>query len=206
MNSVKRSVGLISNRIAAKPLYYVVPFVVGRNILLDIGVQHYIEQRDAKIKKLDIGRIAFFGVFGIFVSVSVHGLYSRLIPHLLDVRHAQYFNSRPILKWSCATFCDIGLYSPFMYFPVYYGLQSQFYNDIGWESCQKRIEFYFRERFIIDNKLWMTIIVPAHLMTFTVVPIHGRIFWTQAVATIWTFVLSKYNNPRDKNVRKIAHY
>lgn len=192
---LKHSLSNITNKIQRYPLRASVAICTINFTLCDTITQTLIEGRNWQ--RLDKRRLLCFNQFGMwFIGVAQFFVFVRLFPKFFEgYLFGNHRKLGRILQISAATL----VYCPFGYWPAFYIFKETFYDGFEIKSVNKACKVYFQENFWNDNirawRLW----IPAHILTFTVVPPYLRPFWTNAVTFVWTMILSAYNGAPDES-------
>lgn len=149
---------------------------VVKAVSADIVAQKVIEKRE----KLDFKRTAVFFCFGaLYSGLICNVLYSRIYPAVFATRSTKL---NAILSAACDNFVN----SPFIMFPLLYVLKSggqvkealMKYKQEAWEACQT------------SWKIW----IPAHCVTFSLIPYHLRLPYVSCVSFVFFTVVSLQQN------------
>ena len=174
--------------------------------LSDMTVQIYNESKH-KWKDIDKRRTLFFNQFGMWwLGLGQYYLYGRIFPRFFNHNIRIFRNLRPIQLTTVQIFVILFMYIPFIYFPAFYASKQVFYDYNGLhylnysnvsKSSKRGIRMYYPHNYRNDMKRALGVWIPAHLLTFMVIPIHIRAVWVNSVSFVWTMILSAYNGPRD---------
>ena len=174
------------------------PLIFGSGISLlktigaDLAVQTYLENK--KINEIDWKRTASIGAFGFFyLGMYQHCLYSKVFPRVFG----KMKNKRVAGFAQMAT--DTLIHAPLVYFPVYY----LYRNTINEAMSKKQFSMasinsvysgYFCNSIKKDVPMMWKVWVPAHIITFNLIPLHLRVPWITMISFGWTMMLSYSTN------------
>lgn len=146
----------------------------------DTVTQKYIEQKE----ELDMKRLAVFTTFGFaYLGGWQHFLFNKVFVQCERVMTVAKW--RPFTQSSVLTFLDLGIHTPLMYYPCFYGIKS-FLED------KRMIDTFTTYKANINNdmiamwKVW----IPAQMTNFMFVPLHMRMPFIASVSFGWTIILS----------------
>lgn len=146
----------------------------------DVVTQKYIEEKD----NLDIKRLAVFTSFGfVYLGGWQHFFFNKLFVRC--ERAMTLAKWRPFTQSSMLTFLDLGVHTPLMYYPCFYGIKSL----LEGKDMVNTITTYkanINNDMIAMWKVW----VPAQMANFMFVPLHMRMPFIASVSFGWTIILS----------------
>jgi protein Mpv17 len=146
----------------------------------DIFTQTYIEKK----KEIDYKRLSVFTTFGlVYLGGWQYFLFNNLFVKCEKLMTLAKYRS--LTQSSILTFLDLGLHTPFMYYPSFYiikgYLEKQSSNEI-FQTYKKNIY----SDLIAMWKLWL----PVQMVNFSFVPLHMRMPFITSVSFGWTVILS----------------
>ena len=191
---LKHSLNNMTQVIQRNPLGASICISTVNYTVCDIIIQTFVENRN--YQQWDKKRTLFFNQFGMwYIGIGQFYLYVRLFPKFFE---GYLFSKQAKLGRMLQVCTAVIIYGPFIYFPSFYIAKESFYDGIGIKSFEKGYKLYFQENFWNDNKRGWGIWIPAHLLTFNVIPPYLRPFWTNLVSFVWTMILSAYNGAPDE--------
>ncbi|CAE8621133.1 unnamed protein product [Polarella glacialis] len=168
------------------------PVSVGTGICLfkgaccDVLAQTVVERRT----EIDLRRCAGFALFsGCYTGLWQNFLYNRVYSVWFGVSHTWQVGLTKSLF-------DAAVHSPFMYLPAAYVGSNVFCGKDAMAGIYKYCE---RSEFLATNLKCASIWIPAHLITFTLMPQHLRIPWIACVSSCWLVLLSSLAHIRDEH-------
>lgn len=146
----------------------------------DIITQKYLENK----KELDIQRLTIFTSFGfVYLGGWQHYLFNNLFVRCEKIMTLAKY--KPFSQSIVLTFLDLGLHTPFMYYPSFYMIKGYLEN----QSIDSVIATYnenIKSDIIAMWKVWF----PAQMINFMFCPIHLRMPFITSVSFGWTIILS----------------
>ena len=155
-----------------------------KTIGADLAVQTYLENK--KISEVDWKRNMAIGGFGLFYTGAFSAvLYGKLYPFLFNRIKNQKLATVGQLS------LDLLIHTPFIYFPVYHIYKNTINKqEFSVASVSSVCDGYFHDSIKRDvPKMW-GVWLPAHCLTFTLIPTHLRVPWITAISFGWTMILS----------------
>jgi hypothetical protein len=146
----------------------------------DIITQSVIEQKD----ELDYKRLGLFTTFGcIYLGGWQYFLFNKAFVSWERRMITMQYNK--IASSAVLTFIDLGIHTPFFYFPAFYVLKGYIENQPIKDSI---VIFQNNLRYDIVSmwKLWL----PAQFVNFLCVPLYMRMPFITCVSFAWTIILS----------------
>lgn len=182
--------------IKSRPVFYATGVATLKAFVCDVFIQSYAEGKTWK--DMDYPRVLFFSTYGfLWLGIFHYWFYCKFVPRAIESRFIpSLLKKNHTIRGIGMTFIDLGIYSPFLYFPVFYVLQAQFYDGIGWNSAKKGFKRYWPKNFISDNCNCLGLWIPSQLISFIIMPAHLRIPWMTVVSFFWTLILSYLRGPR----------
>lgn len=152
----------------------------------DIVAQKVVEKRD----KVNLGRNLGFALFS--------GAYTGLFQNLLYMHvYTRLFGTASTLAMAARkSLFDAGVHVPLLYMPVGYTMANIFTSD-GLNPLAGLNQY--KEEFWESNLSAAMVWVPAHLLTFSVVPPHLRIPFTASVSFGWLVMMSSIAGRKREN-------
>jgi hypothetical protein len=154
-----------------------------KSISADLFAQKVVEQKE----KLNTERTILWGSFGFVYGGFCHSIYQILFPKLFPV--ASVVN---VLKMNAF---DNFVNTPFIFFPCFYVLKEKILLRGSYEQAWKKYKSELLQGCIAT---WC-IFIPAHLVTFGLIPPYLRISFATAVSFVFTIVISVQQNEFDEN-------
>lgn len=146
----------------------------------DVVAQKYIEQKE----DLDMRRLAVFTTFGFaYLGGWQHFLFNKLFVQC--ERAMTLAKWKPFTQSSVLTFLDLGVHTPLMYYPCFYGIKS-FIEEKGTDDALATYKENINSDMVAMWKVW----VPAQMTNFMFVPLHMRMPFITSVSFGWTMILS----------------
>ena len=171
-----------------RPLVFGSGIAFLKTIGADLAVQTYLENK--KLNEVDWKRNMTIGAFGLFYTGAFSSLlYGRLYPFL--------FNG--IKNKKVATLgqlsLDLLIHTPFIYFPVYHIYKNTVNKqEFSMASVGSVCDGYFNDSIKRDVPRMWGVWLPAHCLTFTIIPTHLRVPWITCISFGWTMLLSYSSN------------
>lgn len=146
----------------------------------DIITQKYIDEKE----HLDMRRLAVFTTFGcVYLGGWQYFLFNKLFVRC--ERAMAVAKLKPLMRSSILTFLDLGVHTPLMYYPCFYGIKSNLEGkDINHTLSTYKTNIY--NDMLAMWKIW----IPAQLTNFLLVPLHMRMPYITSVSFGWTIILS----------------
>jgi hypothetical protein len=149
-------------------------------VLADVITQKVLENR----KELDKRRTLMFGTFGlVYLGGWQHLLFCKLFSNVSNIM--QIYNISRVNQSCMLTFLDMGIHTPFLYFPAFYTIKC-----IAEKKCIVDVKEMYQKNIYQDLfsiwKLW----IPAQIYNFNYVPLYLRMPFITSVSFIWTIILS----------------
>ena len=184
INKTRINFSKINNFAKKRPLTFGAGFAFFKTLGADLVVQTYLENK--KISEINWKRNISIGIFGLFYTgIFQYGLYGKFYPYIFKI----------LLKNKCRKIqtitqlsLDLLIHTPLVYFPVFYlyknlnNKEYSLYNNYFCDSIGRDIP-----------KMW-GVWLPAHILTFSLIPPHLRIPWITSVSFVWTMILSYSTN------------
>ena len=146
----------------------------------DLITQKYVEQKH----EIDKKRLLTFSFFGFsYLGGWQYFLFNKLFVRcetLMKIKGFSNYTQSIVL-----TGIDMGIHTPFMYFPTFYALK-------GWiekESIDTSIQ-NMKMNLYDDIKAMWSLWIPAQFCNFVLLPLHLRMPFITSVSFIWTIILS----------------
>jgi len=146
----------------------------------DIFTQTYIEQK----KEIDMKRLSIFTTFGFaYLGGWQHFLFNKLFVRCEKMMTVAKL--KPLTQSAVLTFMDLGIHTPFMYYPCFYSIKSH----LEGQSLEQTVATYkknIKSDLIAMWQIWL----PTQMFNFTFVPLHLRMPFIASVSFGWTVILS----------------
>lgn len=169
------------NYIASRhPLKFGFGTAVTKAVSADIVAQKLIEGKE----ELDFKRTGLFFCFGAFYSgIICNALYSRIYPFLFQSRFHK-------LNAFASAVSDNFINTPFILFPTLYAMKEIFFVGGTLQTAYKKYKAEIWEACLTGWKIW----IPAHCVTFGVVPTHLRLPYVSCVSFFFFTIISLQQN------------
>ena len=194
----------VAQRIAAIPATYPLAFgavfTCSKTLAADSFVQLVLEKKE----ELDLRRLAVFGVFGfVWMGGFQYFFYARLLTSLFP--RAAAFAAKPmraklrdragIASVFGQLFVEQALYTPFVFYPVYYITKTAINGDREQMEAagQGVVEYALRQcraNFADDWKATAAIFIPGNAFNYTFMPMHMRIPFLATLSFGYCILLS----------------
>jgi hypothetical protein len=146
----------------------------------DVFTQKYIEKK----QELDMKRLAVFTTFGLtYLGGWQHFLFNNLFVRCEKIMTIAKY--KPLTQSAVLTFIDLGIHTPFMYYPSFYTIKSFLENKTVDETVAN-YKKNINDDLIAMWKIWL----PAQMINFLYVPLHMRMPFIASVSFGWTVILS----------------
>ena len=146
----------------------------------DLMAQKYIEQK----QEIDKRRLLTFSFFGFsYLGGWQYYLFNKIFVRCEAVMALKGYSS--YTQSIILTSLDMGIHTPFMYFPAFYALK-------GWaeNKCVSMTLQAFKNNIYDDIKSMWTLWIPAQFCNFVLLPLHLRMPFITSVSFLWTMILS----------------
>lgn len=146
----------------------------------DFVAQHLIEGKD----EIDYKRVAVFASFGLtYLGGWQYVLFNKMFPRLEMMMARAHWQKTS--RAATLTFLDMGIHTPFMYFPAFYSVK----NIVDGGDLAKGIKDY-RSNMQSDLIAMWQVWIPAQMINFAFVPLYLRMPFIAGVSFAWTVILS----------------
>ena len=151
-----------------------------KTLIADVVAQKIIERK----QKLDKRRTAIFTTFGlVYLGGWQHFLFNKLFTrfeHMMRMANVSQCNQSMLL-----TFLDLGIHTPFVYFPAFYTIKCVA-EDKKIDDLKIMYKTNIHNDLIAIWKIW----IPAQIVNFMCLPLHLRMPYITCVSFVWTMMLS----------------
>jgi hypothetical protein len=151
-----------------------------KTAVADIITQSVIEHKD----ELDYKRLGLFTTFGcVYLGGWQYFLFNKAFVSWEKQMIMRQFNKAT--SSTVLTFLDLGIHTPFLYFPAFYALKGYVDNQ-AFKDTVLTFQNNLREDIVSMWKIWL----PAQFVNFSCVPLHMRMPFITCVSFAWTIILS----------------
>uniref|UniRef100_A0A7S0TFC6 Protein Mpv17 n=1 Tax=Elphidium margaritaceum TaxID=933848 RepID=A0A7S0TFC6_9EUKA len=169
-----------------------VAFTAVKTIFADLFTQMVVD--GYSLDKIDWTRNAVFGTFGFCYM----GCFQYWLFNILFFRLFPGVTVKSTIQKVCA---DQFIKGPFFYFPVFYLVRSAI-NERGVDqSIMSSVRNTYKHNIRSDLKAYWSVWLPAHCITFGVLPKHLRLPWIASLSFFWCCYLStthgSYNHDKE---------
>lgn len=157
-----------------------------KTVIADIVAQKILERKET----IDRRRTLLFGTFGfVYLGGWQHILFNKLFTRAEFLMHSVNI---PRIYQSCMlTFLDMGLHTPFMYYPAFYSIKC-IAEQKTVDDVVSMYKTNIQKDLISIWKLW----VPAQVLNFMFLPLYLRMPFITSVSFVWTMILSLTHGSR----------
>ena len=149
-------------------------------VLADVITQKVLENR----RNIDKRRTLIFGTFGlVYLGGWQHLLFCKLFSRVSNIM--QNYNVSTIQRSCVLTFLDMGVHTPFFYYPAFYTIKCVAENK-SFADVKEMYKNNIGQDLISIWKIW----IPAQIYNFNYVPLYLRMPFITSVSFIWTMILS----------------
>jgi protein Mpv17 len=146
----------------------------------DVITQSVIEQKN----ELDYKRLGLFTTFGcVYLGGWQYFLFNKVFVSL--ERHMIMKQYKKLTTSALLTFLDLGVHTPFLYFPAFYALKGYVDSKPIIDTIHT-FQTNLRDDIVSMWNVWL----PAQFVNFACVPVHMRMPFITCVSFAWTIILS----------------
>ena len=176
INKIKSN---INNFAKKRPVFVATGMSLTKTCLADLIVQSYVEKK----KEIDWKRNLCISGFGIFYSGAFqYFLFNKCYPFLFN----RIKNNK--LRTVAQLSFDSLVHSPLVFFPTYYLYKNTV--NTGEISFKYVYEKYFCDSIKRDIPNAWGVWIPAHIITFGLMPTHLKVPWILTISFGYTMLLS----------------
>jgi hypothetical protein len=163
-----------------RPLLVSVLGNTAKTAAADVITQTIIERKD----ELDYKRLGLFTTFGcVYLGGWQYFLFNKVFVNC--ERQMVMLQYNKLTSSSVLTFLDLGIHTPFLYFPSFYALKG-YVDGQPINDSFNRFRNNLRDDIVSMWKVWL----PAQLVNFSCVPVYMRMPFITCVSFAWTILLS----------------
>ena len=151
-------------------------------VTCDYIIQTYVNGKNWE--SIDYKRLQFYCIWGLLYNgVFTYRLHSKMYPYLYG---SMNFQKRTLASWVT----DMTFKPVLFTLPVFYSSRDIICNNgVSVEQIKGSLMTYYNNLKMDITNSWM-IWGPAHIFTFTIVPIHLKVPWICFVNFIWGLLIS----------------
>ena len=163
-----------------RPLLVSVLGNTAKTAAADVITQKVIEQKD----EIDYKRLGLFTTFGcVYLGGWQYFLFNKAFVNF--ERQMVMWQYNKLTSSSVLTFLDLGIHTPFLYFPAFYALKG-YVDGQPIKDSFNRFRNNLRDDIVSMWKVWL----PAQFVNFSCVPVYMRMPFITCVSFAWTIILS----------------